>query len=379
MPLYPPQDFRKTSQTHRTGLRADQPAATDVLEGTLYFVEDEGVIERSDGSAWNPYSGSGGSGSSTPTYIVLGDGQDGEDGYVIPGPTGSAGPAGSTGSIGPIGPPGIDGDNGEDGYSIPGPQGIQGATGSTGPTGSIGPPGYDGNDGEDAPIIQGPQGVAGPTGSTGATGPAGPIGIPGQDGEDGNDSLVPGPIGPTGPTGATGNTGIGIPGVDGNDGEIWIISAPPPSPVLNLLKTTANQTINSGAGTFVDVTGLTFPVFNGRDYAFKFYIVFQSAATTTGFKTSVNCPTGTLNFFTTYQTVANSATAGVATWLQKHSVTRDDLTTLTTTITAAVDLVVLVEGRYLCTQDGTFAARFANELAANTDLTVRQGSWGMYW
>jgi hypothetical protein len=150
-------------------------------------------------------------------------------------------------------------------------------------------------------------------------------------------------------------------------------------PPLRTLMTTTNQTINEGAGTYVDITGLTFPVTSGNNYAFKFYIVFRSAATTTGYKVSVNCPTGTLDFFCTHQTIANSATVGVATWLQRHSVTRDDMTTLTATITANVDLVVMIEGRYLCTENGTFAARFANELAANTDITVRTGSYGYYF
>ncbi|MET0787204.1 MAG: hypothetical protein ABWY25_10905, partial [Paenisporosarcina sp.] len=36
--------------------RADQPAATDVAVGTLYFVTDENVIEQSDGTSWLPYS-----------------------------------------------------------------------------------------------------------------------------------------------------------------------------------------------------------------------------------------------------------------------------------------------------------------------------------
>ncbi len=39
------------------GIRADQPLATAVGEGTLYGVIDEGdIIERSDGAAWQPYS-----------------------------------------------------------------------------------------------------------------------------------------------------------------------------------------------------------------------------------------------------------------------------------------------------------------------------------
>lgn len=145
---------------------------------------------------------------------------------------------------------------------------------------------------------------------------------------------------------------------------------------ITCLKKTATQTINGGAGVFVDITELTFPVVNGTVYAFKFYIVFRSAATTTGYKVSVNCPAGTLDFFVTHQTVANSSTVGVATWLQRHSFTRDDMTALITSIAANEDLVVMIEGRYICTADGTFAPRFANELVANTDLVVQIGSWG---
>lgn len=147
---------------------------------------------------------------------------------------------------------------------------------------------------------------------------------------------------------------------------------------ISMLKTTADQTINAGAAVYTDVTGLTFPVVAGTDYAFDFYIVFQSAATTTGHKCSVNCPAGTLDYFMTNQIVVNAA-AGVATWTQRHSVTRDDMTLLIATISQAVDLVIMIKGRYKCTANGTFAVRFANELAANTQIVVQKGSWGTYF
>lgn len=145
---------------------------------------------------------------------------------------------------------------------------------------------------------------------------------------------------------------------------------------ISTLKKTATQTINGTA--FQDINDLTFSVVSGTNYAFKFYIVFRSAATATGFRFGLNCPTGTLDYFQTYQTIANSATAGVATWLQRHDVTRDSMTALTATITAGVDLVCMIEGRYLCTQNGTFAARVASE-SANNDLVIQIGSWGTYF
>ena len=147
---------------------------------------------------------------------------------------------------------------------------------------------------------------------------------------------------------------------------------------INTLRTTSNQTINGGAGVFVDITGLTFPVVSGTDYAFDFYITFRSAATTTGWKAGVNCPAGTLDFWAGSDVIANGA-AGVATHTERHNVTRDDMTLLTATIVQNVDLAVRIRGRYLCTANGTFAARFANELAANTEIVVQKGSWGTWF
>lgn len=46
----------------RRGLRSAQPAATTVVKGTLYFVTDEGVTERSSGTAWEAFTDTGGSG-----------------------------------------------------------------------------------------------------------------------------------------------------------------------------------------------------------------------------------------------------------------------------------------------------------------------------
>ena len=145
---------------------------------------------------------------------------------------------------------------------------------------------------------------------------------------------------------------------------------------INTLKKTATQTINGTA--FQDITNLTFSVVSGTNYAFKYYIVFRSATTTTGFRFGLNCPTGTLDYFHTYQTIANSSTIGVATWLQRHDVTRDSMTATLATITAGVDLVCMFEGRYLCTQNGTFAPRVASELA-NNDLVIQIGSWGTWF
>jgi hypothetical protein len=64
-----PQDYRKVRQIHRRGLRSAQPAANTVLEGTLFFVTDEGVTERSNGSDWETYGD--GAGSETAQAQIL--------------------------------------------------------------------------------------------------------------------------------------------------------------------------------------------------------------------------------------------------------------------------------------------------------------------
>ena len=53
-------------------------------------------------------------------------------------------------------------------------------------------------------------------------------------------------------------------------------------------------------------------------------------------------------------------------------------TALTATITAGVDLVCIIEGRFLCTANGTFAPRVASELA-NNDIVIQIGSWGTWF
>lgn len=266
----------------------------------------------------------------------------------------------------------------------------QGITGAPGPQGGAGNPGMPGLDGIDG--IDGEPGIMGPQGFSGTQGIQGPPGVPGFDGIDGEIGAdgLPGKQGLDGSPGIQGVSGpqgnIGPPGIDGDDSELPYMIPGPTGPAgsaspggINTLKKTGDQTINAGAATFIDITDLTFPVVNGVDYAFYFYIVFRSAAVNTGWKAGINHPGGVVDHFSTIQTVVNAA-AGVATWLQKHNVVADDMTLLTSTAPGAgVDLVFMIQGRYKCTTNGTFAARFANELAANTDIVVQEGSWGFYF
>lgn len=81
MTLLPADEYRKTRGIIRRGTRAVQPSASSVLEGTIYFVTDEGLTERSNGSAWESFSGAGGGGAGIQGLrgIPGMDGIDGED------------------------------------------------------------------------------------------------------------------------------------------------------------------------------------------------------------------------------------------------------------------------------------------------------------
>lgn len=56
----------------RRDTRALQPLASAVPEGTLYYVTDESVTERSNGTAWESYSDAGALSAHAPTHALAG-------------------------------------------------------------------------------------------------------------------------------------------------------------------------------------------------------------------------------------------------------------------------------------------------------------------
>lgn len=66
------------------GVRADQPIASVVPVGTLYYVTDEGLLERSSGSAWESYSASSSGGLTLIQQIVTAASQATVDFTSIP-------------------------------------------------------------------------------------------------------------------------------------------------------------------------------------------------------------------------------------------------------------------------------------------------------
>lgn len=92
-----------------------------------------------------------------------------------------------------------------------------------------------------------------------------------------------GPPGPQGPQGIQGATGPqGPQGAQGPQG--------PAGPSILSVVTLGEDTSALTSTTLANVTGLSFAVAATTCYEFRFLVLFQSAATTTGLKLGVTCP-----------------------------------------------------------------------------------------
>lgn len=147
------------------GLRADQPLATSVASGTLYYVTDEAVTERASdtsnsiGGAWETYTdtgggGGGGGGTGGSGMISSDEGSYDEPMMMLSvGTVGATGPTGATGLRGPM--VYLEPELLEPDPPIPGARGVNGTNGATG---AQGPPGLglDGDTGDDGYPIPNP-------------------------------------------------------------------------------------------------------------------------------------------------------------------------------------------------------------------------------
>lgn len=128
---------------------------------------------------------------------------------------------------------------------------------------------------------------------------------------------------------------------------------------------------NAVANTIADITGLSFPVTNGKTYYFRFAITFTSAAATTGARFSINGPATTyLNYWTRWPNATNSVYTNVG-------LTSYDLPSVagTNSVSAIsyIGAVAEVEGIIIPSADGTLIARLASEIA-NSAITAKIGS-----
>ena len=113
------------------------------------------------------------------------------------------------------------------------------------------------------------------------------------------------------------------------------------------------------ANTITDVTGLSFSVVAGQAYKFKFVIVYDAAAGTTGSRWSINGPAITdLAYRSSYTLTATTETlnSGLAAY---------DLPAAASASSTTTDNLAIIEGTIIPSADGTVIARFASEVSAS--------------
>lgn len=219
--------------------------------------------------------------------------------------------------------------------------------------------GADGPAGADAPLpaqprrpdpLPGPRGIPGTPGPAGADGATGPIGPPII--VRARDEGIPGPRGLMGPPGPAGAAGAGG---------------------YRTLVTLGADVINNNAvaNTFQDVTGLSFAVVAGTIYRFQATIIYNSAATTTGSRWSVNGPASPtmLAFMSRYSNGANAEGFAVQNAYDAAPVSATSLTT---------GNIAIITGIVQPSANGTFIVRFASEIASSA-ITAKAGSTLEYW
>jgi len=137
----------------------------------------------------------------------------------------------------------------------------------------------------------------------------------------------------------------------------------------NLQRILLGSDVSNSTTSLADATGLSFSVKNGVSYRFRFWVVFQTAATTTGCSLSVNAPSTSLLAYRVE--IPTSASASVLGF--KRAV--NTATTGTDVDSATSNLLAFIEGVLVPSADGTLIVRFASEVAAS-NCTIKAGSNG---
>lgn len=125
---------------------------------------------------------------------------------------------------------------------------------------------------------------------------------------------------------------------------------------------------NATANTIADVTGLSFPVVEGKTYYFCFSIQYTAAATTTGSRWSITGPTTTrLNYISEYSLTTSTSTRNA------QQVAYDLPAASNASSASTTSNMAIIEGMITPSADGNVIARFASEIASSA-ITAKAGS-----
>lgn len=130
-----------------------------------------------------------------------------------------------------------------------------------------------------------------------------------------------------------------------------------------------NDVVNNNvtANTLADATGLSFDIVANTTYYFKFFIVFTSAATTTGSRWTINGPATTfLHYTSQYTLTATSITnnAGMSAYNSPSGANASALTS---------GNIAIIEGIIRPSANGTLIARFASEITLSSITAIGSG------
>lgn len=142
-----------------------------------------------------------------------------------------------------------------------------------------------------------------------------------------------------------------------------------PDPIMQSIRKVGDQ-LNIGTA-YADVTGLGFAVVAGTTYMFRYLLIADSDAVTTGIDVAVNGPATTLlNYTSTYWTSATAiATAGATAY---------DNNPASLNSNGATQRIFVIEGIVTPSANGTLIPRAKRE-AVGTGPNVRGGSLGLLW
>lgn len=128
---------------------------------------------------------------------------------------------------------------------------------------------------------------------------------------------------------------------------------------------------NASANTIASVTGLSFPVTSGKLYYFRFTIVYDAAATTTGSRWAISGPTFT--YLAATSAYGLTATTQTLNYVNAY----DTPAAANATSVATAGNICVIEGFITPSAAGDVIARFASEVSASA-ITAKIGSMVEY-
>lgn len=135
----------------------------------------------------------------------------------------------------------------------------------------------------------------------------------------------------------------------------------------------SQYTNSANPKAFSNITGLSFSLYNGLAYHFKFYLCFQSAATGTGIGFTFTGPT--VAMVSWHAQIAQGA-AGTDMWFESWGSNVTDIVESGSVQAANVNYPATIEGIILPTADGTLQLRARSE-NDGTQVTIQAGSCGL--